>query len=122
MSPLFASASSSVAIGYEPRWAIGTGKSDTPTDVEEMHSAIRGWLSEREARLAEVTRILYGGSMKPENAASLLACPDVDGGLIGGASLSAVSFGAIARAASSSCGLKAASGFNLLCGDEERHI
>ena len=100
VSPLLATANCPVAIAYEPVWAIGTGKSATPVDVEEIHLAIRGWLSERDAKLAGVTRILYGGSVKPENAASLLACPNVDGGLIGGASLSAVSFGAIARAAS----------------------
>jgi triosephosphate isomerase len=80
-------------------WAIGTGKSATPKDVEETHAAIRGWLRERDVRLAEVARILYGGSVKPDNAASLLSCPNVDGALVGGASLSAGPFGAIARAA-----------------------
>jgi triosephosphate isomerase len=88
-----------VAIAYEPVWAIGTGKNATPKDAEEVHLAIRGWLKEKDPKLAERVRILYGGSVKPDNAASLLGCPSVDGALIGGASLDAGSFGAIARAA-----------------------
>jgi triosephosphate isomerase len=87
------------AIAYEPVWAIGTGKNAGPEEAEEVHLAIRTWLHEQDAALAHETRILYGGSVKPENAASLLACPNVDGALIGGASLDAASFGAIARAA-----------------------
>lgn len=90
-----------VAIAYEPVWAIGTGKNASPKDAEEVHAAIRGWLAERDAKLAAGVRILYGGSVKPDNAASLLACPNVDGALVGGASLDAGSFGAIARAAES---------------------
>jgi triosephosphate isomerase (TIM) len=99
VSPLLAAASVPLAIAYEPVWAIGTGKNASPADAEEVHLAIRGWLAERSAKLAAEVRILYGGSVKPDNAASLLACPNVDGALIGGASLDAGSFGAIARAA-----------------------
>jgi triosephosphate isomerase len=91
--------SGSAAIAYEPVWAIGTGKNAGPAEAEEVHAAIRGWLAAKDATLAARTRILYGGSLKPDNAPSLLACPNVDGGLIGGASLDAASFGAIARAA-----------------------
>jgi triosephosphate isomerase len=100
VSPLLASSRLPVAIAYEPVWAIGTGHSATPEEVEETHSAIRGWLRERDTKLAEVARILYGGSVKPDNAASLLACSNVDGALVGGASLSSGPFAAIARAAS----------------------
>ena len=101
VSPLLAKATIPIAIAYEPVWAIGTGKNASPADAEEVHLAIRGWLAERDAKLAGGTRILYGGSVKPDNAASLLACPNVDGALVGGASLDAASFGAIARAAES---------------------
>lgn len=85
-------------IAYEPVWAIGTGKTATPADVKTMHAFIRGQLKERLAD-SENMRILYGGSMKPENAKNLLATPNVDGGLIGGASLVAAQFLAIAKAA-----------------------
>ena len=101
LSGLLAKAKVPVAIAYEPVWAIGTGKTATPADADEVHSAIRGWLGERESGLAERCRILYGGSVKPDNAAALLGCPHVDGALIGGASLDAAQFGAIARAAQS---------------------
>lgn len=87
------------AIAYEPVWAIGTGKNASPQDAEEVHSAIRKWLAEKSSALAERTRILYGGSVNPANAESLLGMPNVDGLLIGGASLDAGSFGAIARTA-----------------------
>jgi triosephosphate isomerase (TIM) len=87
------------AIAYEPVWAIGTGKNAGPHEAEEVHLAIREWLHAPSAALAHETRILYGGSVKPDNAAGLLACPNVDGALVGGASLDAGSFGAIARAA-----------------------
>jgi triosephosphate isomerase (TIM) len=79
-------------VAYEPVWAIGTGRTATPEQVQEVHSFLRG-------KLPAVTRLLYGGSVKPGNAASLFALPDVDGGLIGGASLVADDFIAIARAA-----------------------
>ncbi|WP_394827032.1 triose-phosphate isomerase [Pendulispora albinea] len=88
-----------VAIAYEPVWAIGTGKNAGPAEAEEVHAAIRKWLTEKSAELAKRTRILYGGSVKPDNAKALLAEPNVDGALIGGASLDATSFGAIAEAA-----------------------
>jgi triosephosphate isomerase len=101
VSPLLLKATVPVAIAYEPVWAIGTGKTASPKDAEEVHLAIRGWLAERDPKLADRVRILYGGSVKPDNAASLLACPNVDGALVGGASLEAGAFSAIARAAES---------------------
>lgn len=85
-------------IAYEPVWAIGTGKTATPDDVAAMHKFIRKKLQEKLADFNRI-RILYGGSMKPENAAELLATPNVDGGLIGGASLKAEQFVAIGQAA-----------------------
>jgi triosephosphate isomerase (TIM) len=95
---VIARASTSVAIAYEPVWAIGTGKTAGPAEAEEVHAAIRSWLERKDPALATRTRILYGGSVKADNAASLLACPNVDGALVGGASLDPGSFGAIARA------------------------
>jgi triosephosphate isomerase len=94
-----AASDAAVAIAYEPVWAIGTGKHAGPAEAQEVHQAIRKWLTSKSAALASRTRILYGGSVKPENARDLLACPDVDGALVGGASRDAASFGAIARAA-----------------------
>lgn len=85
-------------IAYEPVWAIGTGKTASAQDAQDMHSFIRGVLKEKLAQ-SENMRILYGGSMKPENAGELLAQTDIDGGLIGGASLDAEQFLAIALAA-----------------------
>lgn len=90
--------SENTVIAYEPVWAIGTGKTATPEDVRVMHSFIREILAQFIVN-SEKVRILYGGSMKPENAAELLAVRNVDGGLIGGASLKADQFLAIARAA-----------------------
>ena len=88
-----------VAIAYEPVWAIGTGKTAGPAEAEVVHAAIRQWLEKKSPDLAKRTRILYGGSVKADNAAALFACPNVDGALVGGASLDAGSFGAIAKAA-----------------------
>lgn len=96
---LIARAPESVAIAYEPVWAIGTGKTAGPAEAEEVHAAIRTWLTNKAENLAQRTRILYGGSVKADNAAALLGCPNVDGALVGGASLDPTSFGAIARAA-----------------------
>ena len=80
-------------IAYEPVWAIGTGKTATPEMAEEAHKFIRGRVAQKYGEnSAEKLRILYGGSMKPTNSADLLAQPDIDGGLIGGASLKADSF------------------------------
>ena len=80
-------------IAYEPVWAIGTGKTATPAMAEEVHQAISQWLVQRfGSTLADKIRLLYGGSMKPENAAALLDQPHIHGGLIGGASLEANSF------------------------------
>jgi triosephosphate isomerase len=87
------------AIAYEPVWAIGTGKTAGPAEAQEVHAAIRTLLSRNTAALASRTRILYGGSVKADNAKALFASADVDGALVGGASLDAASFGAIARAA-----------------------
>jgi triosephosphate isomerase len=88
-----------VVVAYEPVWAIGTGKTATPAMAQEVHAMLRSRLAEKNAVAAAEVRILYGGSMKPDNAKELLAMPDIDGGLIGGASLKASEFLAIIRAA-----------------------
>jgi triosephosphate isomerase len=89
-----------VVIAYEPIWAIGTGRTATPEDAQAVHGAIRRLVTQRfGARLAERTRILYGGSVKADNAQALMAESDVDGALVGGASLDAASFAAIVAAA-----------------------
>ncbi len=88
---------SDLTIAYEPIWAIGTGKTATPKQGQEMHAYIRSLLPEDRR---EATRILYGGSMKPENAKDLLGQPDINGGLIGGASLKTEQFGQIVQIAS----------------------
>jgi triosephosphate isomerase (TIM) len=97
--PIIASDERAVAIAYEPVWAIGTGKNAGPAEAQAVHEAIRDWLKASSVVLAQRTRILYGGSVKPDNANGLLEAPDVDGALVGGASLDARSFGVIARAA-----------------------
>ncbi|MBT8108116.1 MAG: triose-phosphate isomerase [Gammaproteobacteria bacterium] len=86
-------------IAYEPVWAIGTGMTATPEQAQDVHRHIRGRLAARNEDIAAAVQILYGGSMKGDNAPGLLAKPDIDGGLIGGASLQADDFLAIARAA-----------------------
>ncbi len=89
-----------VTIAYEPVWAIGTGRVASDEQAQEVHALIRGILRALHgAEIADTTRILYGGSMKPDNAARLLKQPDIDGGLIGGASLKASDFIAIVAAA-----------------------
>ena len=87
-----------VVVAYEPVWAIGTGLTATAEQAQEIHAYIRGLLREKFGALAEEITILYGGSCKPSNAKELFACPDIDGGLIGGASLKADDFIAIAQA------------------------
>lgn len=85
-----------IIIAYEPVWAIGTGKTATPEQAQEMHGFIRSVLAETHgAETANATRILYGGSVKPDNIATLMSQPDVDGALVGGASLEAESFAKI---------------------------
>jgi len=86
-------------IAYEPVWAIGTGRTATPEQAQETHALIRARIAEGDAGVAAQVRILYGGSVKANNAAELFAMPDIDGGLIGGASLVADDFIAIMRAA-----------------------
>lgn len=90
---------SKLILAYEPVWAIGTGKTATADQAEDMHAHIRATIAERYGKeVADNTSILYGGSCKPSNAAELFAKPDVDGGLIGGASLKAADFMGIVKA------------------------
>ncbi|KTC36103.1 triosephosphate isomerase [Pseudomonas sp. ABAC21] len=86
-------------IAYEPVWAIGTGLTATPQQAQDVHAAIRAQLAEKNSEVAQGVRLLYGGSVKAANAVELFGMPDIDGGLIGGASLNADEFGAICRAA-----------------------
>jgi len=88
-----------VILAYEPVWAIGTGVTASPSQAQDIHKFIREWVADRFGEsLAQETSILYGGSVKPGNAAELFAQPDIDGGLIGGASLKSSDFGAIVGA------------------------
>lgn len=87
-------------IAYEPVWAIGTGKTATPEQAQTVHAFIRRHLASKDGAIAENVQVLYGGSVKGSNAAELFAMPDIDGGLIGGASLEVQEFATICRAAS----------------------
>ncbi len=89
----------SAVVAYEPVWAIGTGRNASPEQAQDVHAFIRGRIASRDATIASSIRILYGGSVKAGNARELFAMPDVDGGLIGGASLKAEEFVAIVAAA-----------------------
>jgi triosephosphate isomerase len=86
-------------VAYEPVWAIGTGLTASPEQAQQVHAAIRAQLAGQDAQVAAGVKILYGGSVKATNAAELFGMPDIDGGLVGGASLNADEFGAICRAA-----------------------
>lgn len=88
-----------MVVAYEPVWAIGTGKTATPQMAQDVHQFLRQQMAVRNAAVADKVQILYGGSMKPENAAELLAMPDIDGGLIGGAALKSQDFLSIIAAA-----------------------
>lgn len=89
---------SRIIIAYEPVWAIGTGKTATPEMAEEVHAIIRKWLAQTYSRsLSDSIRILYGGSVKPDNISELMSQPDIDGALVGGASLEAGSFARIVK-------------------------
>jgi triosephosphate isomerase len=88
-----------IVLAYEPVWAIGTGKTATPEMAQQVHAQLRAQLKQKNAVAAGTVQILYGGSMKPDNARELMAQPDIDGGLIGGAALKAADFLAIIHAA-----------------------
>jgi triosephosphate isomerase len=88
-----------VTVAYEPIWAIGTGKVATPEQAQDAIAFVRALIKDKAPDAAELARVLYGGSVSPDNAAELLALPDVDGALVGGASLDPESFGKIVDAA-----------------------
>lgn len=88
-----------LSIGYEPVWAIGTGRTALPEQAQEMHAFIRTQIAAESAAAAESMRIIYGGSVKPDNAEELFSQPDIDGGLVGGAALDVAQFNAIIAAA-----------------------
>jgi triosephosphate isomerase len=99
LAGLTAEEAAGVVLAYEPVWAIGTGLTATPEQAQAVHAFIRGWLTRTfgEATAARVV-VQYGGSVKPDNAAELLGCPDIDGALVGGAALKAGDFLAIIQA------------------------
>ena len=92
-----------LVVAYEPVWAIGTGRTATPDTAQEVHAAIRKTLRDRLGAVGDQIRILYGGSVKPSNAGELLSQPDIDGALVGGASLDPEAFALIARACALAC-------------------
>lgn len=98
LSKVGADGMGNAVIAYEPVWAIGTGKTASSEQAQAVHEFIRHSLQQLDADVASKTRILYGGSVKPDNAQELFSCPDIDGGLIGGAALSAESFLGICKA------------------------
>ncbi|MGI9323307.1 MAG: triose-phosphate isomerase [Pseudomonadales bacterium] len=91
-------------IAYEPVWAIGTGETASPAQAQEVHQALRQALAAHDQKVADATRIVYGGSVKPQNAEALFAEADIDGALVGGAAMDAASFLAICQAADKSVG------------------
>ena len=99
LSRVGVAAFSGAVVAYEPVWAIGTGRTATSAQAQEVHAAIRAQIAKGDAKVADGLQILYGGSVKPGNAAELFAMPDIDGGLIGGASLVASDFLSICTAA-----------------------
>ena len=99
LSRVGVAAFSGAVVAYEPVWAIGTGRTATSAQAEEVHAVIRARIAQADTKIADGLQILYGGSVKPGNAAELFAMPDIDGGLIGGASLVAADFLAICAAA-----------------------
>jgi triosephosphate isomerase (TIM) len=98
IAKLGVAALASGVVAYEPVWAIGTGKTASPQQAQDVHAFIRQRVAEKDADVAEKLQLLYGGSVKPDNATELFAMADIDGGLIGGASLDAEGFLAICRA------------------------
>ena len=106
LAGLTAAQVATIVVAYEPVWAIGTGETATPEDAQELAAAIRARIAELyDAETADAVRVLYGGSVKSSNVASIMAKPDVDGALVGGASLDPEEFAAIARYKSHAVGL-----------------
>ncbi|MGL4678934.1 MAG: triose-phosphate isomerase, partial [Plesiomonas shigelloides] len=99
LNTLGAEAFMGAVIAYEPVWAIGTGKSATPAQAQAVHAFIRGHVAKHDAKVAEQVIIQYGGSVNAANAAELFTQPDIDGALVGGASLKADAFAVIVKAA-----------------------
>ena len=97
LSGVAAEALVEVVVAYEPVWAIGTGRNASPEDAQAVCKCVRGWLAQHYGASAEAVRVQYGGSVTPDNVAELMAQPDIDGALVGGASLDAERFAQIAR-------------------------